>query len=105
VAGRDDLTATWVNRPFEIEWSPGDQIVVDVWDRKSGFFDQKQLRMALPEPGIFPLASGTHALEISDRDRSARNSDLNHIVFQTERIRTSDRAEPPQLAERPIVIK
>jgi hypothetical protein len=105
VAGRDELTATWVNRPFEIEWSRGDQIVVEVWNRKSGLFEQKQLRMALPEPGVFPLASGIHALEISDRDRAARNSDLNHIIFQSERIRTSAREDTPQLAERPIVIK
>jgi hypothetical protein len=105
VAGKDDLTATWLNRPFEIAWAPGDQVIVDVWDRKSGLFNPKELKMALPEPGVFPLATGIHALELSGRDRSAHNSDSNRIVVQSERLANSAPAGAQQVAERPIVIK
>jgi len=28
-------------------------------------FDRRELKMALPEPGVFPLASGTHALGVT----------------------------------------
>ena len=35
--GKDDVTALYVNRPFEVDWPPGDQIVVEVWDRKGIF--------------------------------------------------------------------
>ena len=113
VAGKDELTAAFVNRPFEIDWSPGDKVVVEVWDRKGILFERRELKMALPEPGVFPLASGTHALEVSGRSGSELDSELNRIVLQSQRVgdspahrggdyRTDD---PKQVAERPIVIK
>ena len=113
VAGKDELTAAFVNRPFEIDWSPGDKVVVEVWDRKGILFERRELKMALPEPGVFPLASGTHALEVSGRSGSELDSELNRIVLQSQRVgdsqvrrggepRTDD---PRRVAERPIVIK
>jgi hypothetical protein len=113
VVGKDDLTATFVNRPFEIDWSPGDRIVVDVWDRKAGLFDRKELKMSLGEPGTFPLASGVHALEVRGRGGSGLDSELNRIVFQTARVSDSGNERggehrnesPREVAERPIVIK
>jgi hypothetical protein len=106
VVGKDDLATDWARRPFEIDWAPGTRVLVEVWDRKSGVFDQKQFKMAAPEPGVFPLASGTHALEASGRSRSTQDSDLNRIVFKSERVGgTSSGDSPKQVAERPIVIK
>lgn len=113
VVGKDDLTAAFVNRPFEIDWSPGDKIVVDVWDRKGGLFDRKELKMSLPEPGTFPLASGVHPLEVKGRDGASLDSEHNHIVFQTARVSDSTKQRagetradnPREIAERPIVIK
>lgn len=121
VVGKDDITAVFVNRPFEIQWSPGDRIVVEVWDRRGGFLDSKELRMALPEPGVFPLTSGVHALEIRGRSGPSLDSDSNRIVFETQRLSESrmgrqgdsttlqsqhSRVRAPQdVAERPIVIK
>ena len=113
VAGKDELTAAFVKRPFEIDWSPGDKVVVEVWDRRSILFERRELKMALPEPGVFPLASGTHALGVSGRSGSELDSELNRIVLQSQRVgdsparrggdyRTDD---PKQVAERPIVIK
>ncbi len=113
VAGKDDLTARFVDRPFEIEWSPGDNIVVDVWDRKGILFDRRELKMAHPEPGVFPLASGIHALEVEGRGGSSLDSEQNRIVFQTKRIGDSQNQRASasregnsrEVAERPIVIK
>ena len=113
VVGKDDLTAAFVNRPFEIDWSPGDKVVVDVWDRKGIIFERRELKMALPEPGVFPLASGTHALEVRGRNGSELDSELNRIVLQSQRVSSAQarrRGEsqtdgPAQVAERPIVIK
>jgi hypothetical protein len=90
VAGKDDLTARFVDRPFEIDWSQGDQIVVDVWDRKGILFERRELKMARSEPGVFPLASGTHALEVSGRGGASLDSEQNRIVFQAKRV-----GEPP----------
>jgi hypothetical protein len=108
--GRDDLTATWSNRPFEIEWSPGGRIFVDVWDRKSGLFDRKELRLAPPDPDVFPLASGTHPLTLAGASLDPAQS---RIVFDSHRIgdRRSEPApksrpeDPREVAERPIVIR
>lgn len=114
VVGRDDLTVDWNKRPFEIEWRPGEQIIVAAWDRKSGFFSPKTFKMALPAPGAFPLASGPHALAVAS-NKSAVQSDLNRIVFDSQRTgdapdgtavarKGSDRPIV-DVAERPIIIK
>ncbi len=113
VVGRDDLTAAFVNRPFEIDWSPGEKIMVEVWDRKGILFERRELKMALAEPGLFPLASGTHALAVAGRNGSELDSELSRIVLQARRVagstapsrRDSAGSGPAQLAERPIVIK
>ena len=113
VAGKDELTAAFVNRPFEIDWSPGDKVVVEVWDRKGILFERRELKMALPKPGVFPLASGTHALEVSGRSGSELDSELNRIVLQSQRVGDSQARrggeprtdDPRRVAERPIVIK
>gem|GEM_PF-1293520 len=85
VVGRDELSAQWSNRPFEIDWRNGDQVVVEVWDRKAGLFSPTSFKMARPAPDAFPLASGAHALEVVSRSRSAAESDLNRIVLDSRR--------------------
>jgi hypothetical protein len=105
VAGKDDLTATWLTRPFEIAWAPGDQVIVDVWDRRGGLIEPREFKMALPEPGDFPLTSGAHALEITRPRQSVHDSDRNSIVLKSERVRDSTPPGAQQVAERPIVIK
>src|SRR5208337_516447 len=121
VVGKDDISAVFLNRPFEVQWSPGDRIVVEVWDRRGGFLESKELKMALPEPGVFPLTSGVHALEVRGRSGPSLDSDSNRIVFETQhlgespkgrqdnatisRSRDSKVRAPQDVAERPIVIK
>ena len=85
VVGRDELSARWSNRPFEIDWRSGDQVIVEVWDRRAGLFSSTRFNMARPAPDAFPLASGTHALEVASRGRSAAESDLNRIVLDSQR--------------------
>jgi hypothetical protein len=105
VAGKDDLTATWLDRPFEIAWAPGDQVIVDVWDRRGGVTERREFKMALPVPGEFPLTSGAHALEITRPRQSMHDSDRNSIVLRSERVRDSSRPTAQEVAARPIVIK
>ena len=59
VAGKDDLTATWLNRPFEIAWAPGDQVIVDVWDRRGGLIEPREFKMALPAARRVPADLGS----------------------------------------------
>jgi hypothetical protein len=124
VVGRDDLTIDWDNRPFEIEWRPGEHIEVSAWDRRSGFFNPKTFKMALPERDVFPLASGPHALAAAS-SRKAVQSDLNRIVFDSRRTGAAPGSSGPErgapepsiagrngagraradVAERPIIIR
>lgn len=85
VVGRDELSAKWANRPFEIDWRDGDQVSVEVWDRRAGLFSSTRFNMAPPTPDAFPLASGTHALEVASRGRSAVESGLNRIILDSRR--------------------
>lgn len=104
--GRDELSARWSNRPFEIDWRSGDQVIVEVWDRRAGLFSPTRFNMARPDPGSFPLASGTRALEVASRSRSAVESDLNRIVLESHRSGDSpprpdgavERSGPPRIA-------
>ncbi|QEH34205.1 hypothetical protein OJF2_27400 [Aquisphaera giovannonii] len=123
VVGKDDLVASFTVRPFEIQWGADDEVVVQVWDRKGGLFDRRELKMALPEPGKFPLGSGTHALEVVGRKVEALESPRNRIVFRSERLRGLDdpsvvrarrnsddarvsrAAGPRDASDRPIIIK
>ena len=108
VVGRDEVSADFSNRPFEMEWTPTDRVLVEVWDRKSGLFDRRELRMTPPTPGTFPLATGSRPLVTVGREKDPINGELNRIAFESKRIgglkddRTMD---PKQIAERPIVIK
>jgi hypothetical protein len=108
--GRDELTATWINRPFEVNWAAGDRIFVEIWDRKAGLFDRKELQMATPEAEVFPLASGAHPLSLAGAELDPARS---RIVFDSQRIgdletaagQKTRREDPREVAERPIVIK
>ena len=42
VVGKDAITASWPNRPFQVEWSPGEVVFLEVYDRKNGFFSAPQ---------------------------------------------------------------
>ncbi|WP_165227255.1 hypothetical protein [Aquisphaera insulae] len=109
VAGKDDLVASFSVRPFEVEWNPEDEIVVQVWDRKGGLFDRRELKMALPEPGKFPLSSGDHALEVVGQRSDSLNSPRNRIAFKSERLRSVADASAARVArgsaDRSILIK
>jgi hypothetical protein len=110
VVGRDELTAGWPHRPFQVEWNPGDQLVLEVYDAKPGLFIQPQkftLAQADSDAPAFPLKSGDFPLEPARQPERPVDPRINHVVLQSERIggsRSQDQA-PTQVAERPIVIK
>ena len=40
VVGKDELSAGWPDRPFQVEWNPGDQFVLEVYDARMVLFAQ-----------------------------------------------------------------
>jgi hypothetical protein len=110
VVGKDELTAGWPDRPFQVEWKPGDQFVLEVYDARTGLFIEPR-RFTLAQDGStaseFPLKSGDFPLEAAQKSDSPVNPRTNHVVLKTERLRDLRSADqgPTQVAERPIVIK
>ncbi len=89
VAGKDDLTAGWPHRPFQVEWNPGDQIVVEVFDRKTGLFMEPKRFILAPAdsaPREFPLKTGTFPLDPADKPERTTNPRNTCIAFQSERV-------------------
>lgn len=110
VVGQDDLTAGWPDRPFQVEWKPGEHFVLEVYDARTGLFIEPR-RLTLVQDGSatseFPLKSGDFPLESAKKSDAPVNPRTNHVVLKTERLRdlrTPDQG-PTQVAERPIVIK
>ncbi|MHB1556057.1 MAG: hypothetical protein ACYC61_01125 [Isosphaeraceae bacterium] len=90
VAGRDELIAGWDHRPFEVAWSPGDRLTVEVYDRHTGLFAQpKRFFLADPEsaPREFPLRPGTFPLQPEARKEDPRVDPRNvTIVLESQRV-------------------
>jgi hypothetical protein len=126
VVGRDELSASWSNRPFEVEWRRGDRFMIEVYDGRAGLFSSsRSFRMARRDTDGFPLASGEFALEPEGRIRPGTDPSRNRVVLASSR--TGDSAAragdvtprepstrpparrgldlPASVAERPILIR
>jgi hypothetical protein len=108
VVGKDELSAGWPNRPFQVEWKPGDRLVLEVSDRKTGLFaEPRSFTLAGSDLAAreFPLKTGDFPLEPAGKPDPALDPRSNHVVLRSEPAGEPGQAEPKQLAERPIVIK
>lgn len=85
--GDKELSVNWEETPFEIEWTHGDQVIIEVWDRK-GLSDARVARFnSSADSKEFPLKS-TRSLTVMEGDRavSERKGGTNQVVFESERI-------------------
>jgi hypothetical protein len=117
VAGKDELIAEWDHEPFQIEWSPGEQLTVEVYDGRAGLFAQPRRFVLAPapsEPREFPLKPGTFPLQAEAQKPDPRVDPRNvSIVLASRRVgelRSQDHDHAPSsTAARPddgtIVIK
>jgi hypothetical protein len=84
--GENELAVNFNETPFEISWRSGDQITVEVWDRKG----MSDTRHAWYKTGAsdkeFGL-NGTHTLTLLDGDsaRNPRVGGTNQVVFDAKR--------------------
>ena len=115
VVGKDSLTAGWPNRPFQVEWSPGEVVFLEVYDKRNGIFAAPK-RFTLSSTNgeaDFPLKTGDFQLEVNQRQDSPVDPRLTHIVLSSQLV--GDLKRSPQLpqdtsrvaadSDRPIVIK
>ncbi len=119
IAGKDELVAGWPDRPFQVAWKPGQQIVVEVFDRKPKLFVEPR-RFIFSAADIklaqFPLKPGTFPLEPTQMPEPPVDPRNNQIVLQSQRIGDLPAGQhgderrhqaPPQTADAdsPIIIK
>jgi hypothetical protein len=115
VVGKDELTFGWPNRPFQVEWSPGQVVFLEVYDRKNGLFAPPKRFTLSSSNGAadFPLKTGDFALEPERRPEPPLDPRLNHVVLHTQLVGDlKDRskgaaqvADSDSDSDRPIVIK
>jgi hypothetical protein len=92
VAGRDELVAEWEHRPFQVEWRPGEQLAVEVYDRRALLFTQSRRFVWTPpdpqprefplKPGTFPLKSETETQKPDPRVDPRNNSIVTASFFK-----------------------
>jgi hypothetical protein len=108
VVGKDDLSAGWPNRPFRLEWSPGRQLILEVYDRKTGLFvPPRSFTFTTADRAVseFPLKTGDYPLQLVQQVDSSVDPQKNHVVLRSQRQADAGERAPAQVAERPIVIK
>jgi hypothetical protein len=91
VAGKDDLIAGWPQRPFQVEWNPGERLVVEVSGRRTGLFVEPRNFVLSPsdsEPREFPLKPGSFSLESAQKLDGSVDPRNNNIVLQSQRVGT-----------------
>jgi hypothetical protein len=96
VVGRDELSAGWPYRPFQVDWSPGQQLLVEVFDRHTGLFaPTRRFVLAAPEaaPREFPLKSGSFPLQVSENANEPPDPRNTRIVLKSQRIADLPSAE------------
>ncbi len=115
VVGKDSLTAGWPNRPFQVEWSPGEVVFLEVYDKRNGIFAAPK-RFTLSSTNgeaDFPLKTGDFQLEVNQRQDSSVDPRQTHIVLNSQLVGDLKRSpqSPQETArvaadsDRPIVIK
>jgi hypothetical protein len=119
VVGKDELVAGWADRPFQVAWQPGQQIVVEVFDRRPSLFvEPRRFLFSTADVKLseFPLKPGTFPLEPTQMPDPPVDPRNNQIVLQSQRVgdlpggqRGDERRQqaPPQTADAdsPIIIK
>ena len=99
-AGRDELAAGWPHRPFHVNWQPGQSLVVEVFDRKTGLFAEPMRFVLAPpsaEPREFPLKTGTFILQPARESEGTVDPARSRIVLESQRLNEQP-ADAPRVA-------
>lgn len=86
LVGRGPIVAEWMDRPFHVAWVPGEDFVVEVWDRKA-FFD-KSIFLLNTSNGDreFPLRPDTTTFAHLANGRRTGNPAANSIRVDAKRV-------------------
>lgn len=83
--GREPVTASWSDKPFLVQWQPGEDFVIEVWDRNSLFDKTFFLFDTSNGDREFPLRSDTFTMMHFANGRRASNPSLNSVRVESKR--------------------
>lgn len=84
VVGKTDLTASWSDRPFEMNWTAGESLRVRIFDLAPLLGRDELCVWDIPGGPAFPF-SGKHTFE-QVKGKNVRAGASNHIVFRSKRV-------------------
>jgi hypothetical protein len=85
LVGRGPIVAEWKDRPFQVAWVPGEDFVVEVWDRKA-FFDKTMFLLTTTNGDReFPLRPDTTTFAYLANGRRTSNPAANSIRIDAKR--------------------
>lgn len=89
LVGRGPIVAEWLDRPFQVSWVPGEDFVVEVWDRKA-FFD-KSIFLLNTSNGDreFPMRPDTTTFAFLANGRRTGNAAANSVRIDAKRVNDS----------------
>ncbi len=80
------VAAAWPDRPFEVDWTPGDEYTIELWDLTRPARPARWYALELGDDGSFPLRSRTHTLEAHADDKPTRDPSANTVVLKARRV-------------------
>lgn len=80
--GRDELTAGWSEKPFRINWTPGDRYILEVWDTSGRLkFTKLFILSRTGRAEEFPLRPATYVWSIRADGEPTRDAEGNLVVL------------------------
>lgn len=86
VARREPVTATWADKPFQVAWQPGEEFVIEIWDRKALFDKTFFVLDTTSGDREFPLRPDTTTIAHLANGRRTTNPANNFVRFEAKRV-------------------
>jgi hypothetical protein len=91
------VVASWANYPFRLNWSPGDKIAFEVWNRR-GLKPSKLYVLPLRDDSTFPFATGSLSLARWTRGGMGEPDPVASVAFEATRMTGEREDAPPRVA-------
>lgn len=89
--GRDELTVGWSEKPFRINWTPGDRYILEVWDTSGRLkFNKLFILSHTGRTDEFPLRPATYVWSIRADSEPTRDPEGNLIVLSGQPVDPSE---------------
>jgi len=86
LVGREPVTASWSDKPFQVAWQTGEEFMIEVWDRNALFDKTLFLLDTTNGDREFPLRTDTTTFAHLANGRRTAHSTGNCLQIQSKRV-------------------